>query len=99
MEDRLVVSTAPRRYNSSKNKNQMKTAVQTISEAFDKYLAYSVEGSHKAEPFSIEDLSNVIFKALEMEKQQIIEAYDEAEGWVIGKGEDYYKKNYESDSN
>jgi len=31
---------------------------------------------------------------LEMEKQQIIEAYDEAEGKIIGKGEKYYNETF-----
>jgi len=33
---------------------------------------------------------------LEMEKQQIIEAYDEAEGKIIGKGEKYYNETFKN---
>ena len=33
-------------------------------------------------------------KAKEMEKQQLIESYDEAEGKVIGNGEKYYNKTF-----
>jgi len=33
-------------------------------------------------------------KAKEMEKEQIIESYDEAEGKVIGNGEKYYNKTF-----
>ena len=33
-------------------------------------------------------------KAKEMEKEQIIESYDEAEGKVIGNGEKYYNETF-----
>jgi len=33
-------------------------------------------------------------QAKEMEKQQIIESYDEAENKVIGNGEKYYNKTF-----
>lgn len=35
-----------------------------------------------------------IIIAKEMEKQQIIEAYDEAEGKIIGRGEQYYNETF-----
>lgn len=37
-------------------------------------------------------LHNLVEEHLEMEKQQIIEAFDEAEGKIIGRGEQYYNK-------
>jgi hypothetical protein len=33
-------------------------------------------------------------QAKEIERQQIIKAYDEAEGKIIGKGEQYYKETF-----
>jgi hypothetical protein len=36
----------------------------------------------------------ILDKAKEMEKQQIIESYDEAENKVIGNGEKYYNKTF-----
>ena len=73
----------------------MKSAVDNISEAFDKYLAFVVEGSHKAEPFTIEDLSNAIFKEKEAEKQQIMEAFEAGCRDDIDQTSlDYYKENY-----
>ena len=35
-------------------------------------------------------------QAKEMEKQQIIEAYDEAEGKIIGRGEQYYNETFKN---
>jgi hypothetical protein len=40
------------------------------------------------------DSESIIQQAKEMEKQQIIEAYDEAEGKIIGKGEQYYTETF-----
>ena len=37
-----------------------------------------------------------IQKAKEIEKQQIIEAYDEAEGKIIGRGEQYYNEQFKN---
>lgn len=44
---------------------------------------------------------NIIIKRiddelLEMEKEQIIEAYDEAEGKIIGRGEQYYNEQFKN---
>jgi hypothetical protein len=36
----------------------------------------------------------ILEQAKEMEKEQIIESYDEAEGKVIGNGEKYYNKTF-----
>ena len=49
----------------------MKTAVGFLENAIDKYIDY-VEGSHKAEPFTITQLSEAVQQAKEIEKQQII---------------------------
>lgn len=45
----------------------------------------------------VEDYLKLQTQAKEMEKQQIIEAYDEAEGKIIGRGEKYYNENYKSE--
>lgn len=75
--------------------NNKQTAVDYIDKAIDKYLAYSVEGSHKAEPFTITDLRIAVEQAKEMEKQQILNAVD---GFPLDKrhlsGEDYYNEEY-----
>jgi hypothetical protein len=42
----------------------------------------------------IELFNKEIEQAKEMEKQQIIESYDEAENKVIGNGEKYYNKTF-----
>lgn len=36
-------------------------------------------------------------QAKEMEKQQIVEAYDEAECKIIGRGEQYYNETFKSE--
>ena len=41
--------------------------------ALYKYLAYSIEGNHKAEPFTITDLLKSVEQAKKMEKQQTAE--------------------------
>ena len=67
----------------------MKTAVQWFEEALAKNLKHIIANKDNA-------LMESLFEhALELEKQQIIEAYDEGEGKIIGRGEQYYKQNYE----
>lgn len=76
--------------------NNKQTAVDYIDKAIDKYLAYSVEGSHKAEPFTITDLRIAVEQAKEMEKhQQDTFAIDFAEWYeedVLAKEEDVLAK-------
>jgi hypothetical protein len=52
------------------------TAVEYLEEEFDKYIAYNVEGCHKTEKFTYNDMLKAFAEALELEKQQIIEAYN-----------------------
>lgn len=50
------------------------TAVGFLENAIYKYIDY-VEGSHKAEPFTITQLSEAVEQAKEMEKNQLKDAY------------------------
>lgn len=72
------------------------TAVAWLAERFEKFLAY-YEGHHKAEVYSIHQLSNDFEQALQMEKEQIVNAvcYDPMYGALPkSEGEHYYNKNY-----
>jgi hypothetical protein len=51
------------------------TAVEWLEKRFEKFLAY-YEGHHKAEMYSIHQLSNDFDQAKEMEKRQMIEMHD-----------------------
>ena len=55
------------------------TAVEYLENAIDKYIAY-VEGSHKAEPFTLTQLSEAVQQAKEMELQQLDDYYHG--GWA-----------------
>ena len=79
----------------------MKTAVGFLQNAIEKYIDY-VEGSHKAEPFTITQLSEAVEQAKEMEKQQIINANEDASTNELGEfltGEQYYNQEYAKTSN
>ncbi len=56
----------------------MKTAIDYIENAIEKYLAYSVEGSHKAQRFTITDLLKVVEKAKKLQRQQHAQTWDAA---------------------
>ena len=56
-------------------KNKKQTAVAYLQNCIDKYLAYSVEGSHKAEQFTITDLLKAFEQAKAMQKEQIMFDY------------------------
>jgi hypothetical protein len=51
------------------------TAVEYLEEKFDKYIAYNVEGCHKTEKFTYNDMLKAFAEALEIEKQQIMKAF------------------------
>lgn len=50
------------------------TAVQWLEDKFQKFLSY-YEGNHKAEPYTIQELSNDFEQAKAMEKEQIKDAW------------------------
>ena len=52
------------------------TAVDYLDEAIDKYLAYSVEGSHKGEPFKLEKLYAAVQQAKAMHKQELLNIFN-----------------------
>ena len=62
------------------------TAVEWLYEQF-------LEGRHHTD----KEYEEIFIQAKEMEKQQIIEAYDEAEGKIIGKGKQYYNETFKSE--
>lgn len=73
------------------------TAVEYLEKAIDKYVAY-IEGYHNAKIFTSSNLYLVIRQAKQMEKQQIIDAFDE--GYFDEKSaEQYYNEEYGSKEN
>jgi len=72
---------------------------QTAVEYYDKMLAQIFNEFLKDEISKIElicKIQNVFYPALELEKEQIITAYNH--GTFYLRGEDYYKNNYEDES-
>ena len=78
------------------------TAVEWLESKFQKFLLY-YEGNHKAEPYTIQELSNDFEQAKQMEKEQIINAHTNA--YLIGEdnisvedankaSEQYYNQTY-----
>jgi hypothetical protein len=67
------------------------TAVEFLVKEFSDIL-----GTLDIKPMQDLLLVDAIKRAKEMEKQQIVEAYDEAEGKIIGKGEQYYNKTFKN---
>ena len=59
-------------------------------------VEYVIQEIEKLVGIKIARDEDIIVKAKEMEKQQIIEAYDEAEGKIIGKGEQYYNETFKN---
>lgn len=57
-----------KQYINMENKKQ--TAVEYMEAEIYKYLDYSIEGNHKAEPFTITDLLKAVEQAKKMDKQQ-----------------------------
>jgi len=66
----------------------MKTAMQQLIEWIDTPNLYP-------DRISIKEKATEL---LEEEKRQIVEAYDEAEGKIIGNGEQYYNQRYNNEN-
>jgi hypothetical protein len=73
------------------------TAVDWLEERFEKFIAY-YEGHHKAENYSIHQLSNDFDQAKQMEKEQIINAVYDSMGTNfdpnMGRAEQYYNETF-----
>ena len=68
------------------------TAVEWLESKFQKFLLY-YEGNHKAEPYTIQELSNDFEQAKQMEKEQIKEAHLNGQSeWDIKSLGDMQKK-------
>lgn len=79
------------------------TAVEWLESKFQKFLLY-YEGNHKAEPYTIQDLSNDFEQAKAMEKEQIMDAIGVGSqfdrDYLYGyhdKAEQYYNETYTND--
>jgi hypothetical protein len=85
----------------------MKTALQDLREDLQLSIDSSNEALNEIEDVKVRlacqemvklTLENVIKRIdeelLETEKNQLVEAYDQAEGKVIGGGEQYYNRTY-----
>lgn len=85
----------------------MKTALQDLREDLQLSIDSSNEALNEIEDVKVRlacqemvklTLKNVIKRIdeelLETEKNQLVEAYDQAEGKVIGGGEQYYNRTY-----
>ena len=59
---------------------QKQTAVEWLENAIDKYIAY-VEGSHKAEPFTLTQLSEAVQQAKEMHKEETTITENTSDGY------------------
>ena len=80
------------------------TAVEWLESKFQKFLLY-YEGNHKAEPYTIQELSNDFEQAKQMEKEQIMKTARQchfegvrqsaktSEEYIIY-GEEYYNQIY-----
>ena len=55
------------------DKNRQETAIDWLESKFQKFLLY-YEGNHKAEPYTIQELSNDFAQAKQMEREQRINA-------------------------
>ena len=72
------------------------TAVEWLESKFQKFLLY-YEGNHKAEPYTIQELSNDFEQAKQKFQEQIIEAYIEGEQILSEsdcKAQQYYTQTY-----
>ena len=72
------------------------TAVEWLENKFQKFLSY-YEGNHKAEPYTIQELSNDFEQAKQMEREQIKNAYIVGSVDELPYDEDaqqYYTKTY-----
>lgn len=85
----------------------MKTALQDLREDLQLSIDSSNEALNEIEDVKVrlacQEMVNITLKnvikrideeLLETEKNQLVEAYDQAEGKVIGGGEQYYNKTY-----
>lgn len=82
---------------------KQQTSVEWLEERFEKFLSY-YEGHHKAEPYSIHQLSNDFEQAKQMERERIEKAYNIGEdsgcsstqgtGQLFIDGKDYYTQTY-----
>ena len=85
----------------------MKTALQDLRDDLQESIDSSNEALNEIEDVKVRlacqemvklTLENVIKRIdeelLETEKNQLVEAYDQAEGKVIGGGAEYYSKTY-----
>lgn len=80
---------------------KVQTAVEWLENKFQKFLLY-YEGNHKAEPYTILELSNDFEQAKQIEREQIEQAYNdaiEAEKkadyfTIIPSAEQYYNETY-----
>lgn len=81
---------------------KQQTAVEWLEERFDKYIAWRT-GDHKATEYTYQDLVNDFEKARQMEKEQIVKAYDDGckEGHLDHdpekQGEEYYSETYNTE--
>ena len=76
----------------------MKTAMQELIDKVEHAISYNVEGG-LVEKYTWEELSNDMYVLLEKEKEQIIDAWQEAyvTGCVVGSN-DYTNENEETDN-
>ena len=73
------------------------TSVEWLESKFQKFLLY-YEGNHKAEPYTIQELSNDFEEAKHMERQQIEDAYEKGQDDKsnVYFGNEYYNEKYKS---
>ena len=78
------------------------TAVEILEEQFEKFLAWNIEGDPKAEKFTVDDMWIAFKLALELEKQQIIDAFKHAQVLnALGnntRAEQFYFETYKNET-
>ena len=79
---------------------EKQTALNWLEERFEKYLAWE-EGHHKAEPYTLNQLSKDFEEAKAIEKQQIVEAHYHGQDYTEGDpvysaAEQYFESTYKT---